>query len=228
MTRERRLALFALLLTVPLPSIGVAAAMIVAPGSIGAAIWSASKLVFFGLPLLWRVAIDRERPSLSPMRRGGLWIGLASGVLLASSLLALHFFIAPHWIDGAKLRELANANGFDSRGAYFAVAVYTVLFNSLLEEYAWRWFVASRLERLVAPRLAIPLSALAFTLHHIVLLVAQFGAKFAAVASIGVFTAGCLWSLFFARYRSIWPGWVSHALVDAALLAIGWHLLFGA
>ncbi|MFT5683835.1 MAG: hypothetical protein ACI8RZ_004767 [Myxococcota bacterium] len=31
----------------------------------------------------------------------------------------------------------------------------------------------------------------------------------------------------YAKTGSIWPGWLSHALVDAAILTIGALLLFG-
>ena len=44
----------------------------------------------------------------------------------------------------------------------------------------------------------------------------------------GVFVGGAVWNWCYLRYRSIWPGYVSHAIVDAALLAIGWKLLFDA
>lgn len=30
------------------------------------------------------------------------------------------------------------------------------------------------------------------------------------------------------RYRSIWPGYVSHALVDMCIFGVGAHVLFGA
>ena len=36
-----------------------------------------------------------------------------------------------------------------------------------------------------------------------------------------------VWSVCYLRYRSIWPGWVSHVAADVAGLAIGWRVLFG-
>ncbi|MCE9594423.1 MAG: CPBP family intramembrane metalloprotease [Planctomycetes bacterium] len=224
---DRRRSLAALLLVVPLPSLGVLASMYVAPGPIGAGVWVATKVFFVAAPLLWLLFVEGGRLSLSPARRGGFGFGVASGVVLSLAVLA--FWIATHgrWIDGAKLRELAIANGIGQRGSYFAIAAYTVLLNSLIEEYAWRWFVYSHCAKLASRGTAVVLSAAAFTLHHTLLLNAQFGLSFALVASVGVFIAGAFWSWLYARYESVWPAWASHALVDATLLAIGWRLIFG-
>ena len=69
-------------------------------------------------------------------------------------------------------------------------------------------------------------SALLFTLHHIVALRAQAGWDVTLLASLGVFLGGCAWSWLYLRYRSIWPGYVSHVLADVAVFAVGWVILF--
>jgi len=43
----------------------------------------------------------------------------------------------------------------------------------------------------------------------------------------GILFGGLLWSWMFIRYGTIWPGWVPHALVDAAVFGIGYVLIFG-
>jgi membrane protease YdiL (CAAX protease family) len=224
---ERRRSLAALLCVVPLPSIGVLASMYVAPGPVGASVWLATKVLFVLAPLAWLMFVERGKPSLSPARQGGFGFGVASGGVLSLAVLAFWHFVGEVWIDGAELRRLADANGIGEHGSYLAIASYTILGNSLIEEYAWRWFVYTQFARLVPPTSAVVASAAAFTAHHTLLLNAQFGGSFALVASVGVFVAGAFWSWTYARYRSVWPGWVSHALVDTTLLAIGWHLIFG-
>jgi membrane protease YdiL (CAAX protease family) len=42
-----------------------------------------------------------------------------------------------------------------------------------------------------------------------------------------VFTGGAIWSWLYVRYRSIWPGYLSHAIVDVAVFAVGWWIIFG-
>ena len=54
------------------------------------------------------------------------------------------------------------------------------------------------------------------------------GFAFAAsdLAVFGVFAAGCIWAALYSRFRSIWPGYLSHVGADIAGLWIGWELLF--
>jgi uncharacterized protein len=99
--------------------------------------------------------------------------------------------------------------------------------NAVLEEYVWRWFVFRKCEALVRISwLAVLLSAALFTVHHVLALAAQFDWMITLAASAGVFLGGAVWSWCYLRYRSIWPGFVSHVIVDIAIFAIGWRLLF--
>jgi membrane protease YdiL (CAAX protease family) len=41
-----------------------------------------------------------------------------------------------------------------------------------------------------------------------------------------VFIGGVAWSWCFLRFRSILPGYLSHVIVDIAVLVVGWVLLF--
>lgn len=70
-------------------------------------------------------------------------------------------------------------------------------------------------------------SALCFTLHHIIAMGGQFDWRITAIASFGVFVGGLIWSWMYLRYRSVWPGYLSHAIVDVAVFAIGYVLIFG-
>ena len=48
-----------------------------------------------------------------------------------------------------------------------------------------------------------------------------------AIASTGIFIGGSLWSWCCWRFGTIWPAYVSHAIVDVAIFAIGYHILLG-
>jgi membrane protease YdiL (CAAX protease family) len=138
------------------------------------------------------------------------------------------FWFGPRLLDAEQLRAKLSAAGLTTATRYIAFAVYLTFVNSLIEEYVWRWFVYRQCERLVGGASAVVLAALLFTLHHALAFYAQFGATTAIVASCAVFAAACAWSACYARFRSIWPGWISHVLVDAAGLAVGWHVLYSA
>ena len=71
------------------------------------------------------------------------------------------------------------------------------------------------------------LSAVLFTIHHVVALKAQFDWRVTTLASTGVLLGGWIWSMLYLRFRSIWPGYLSHAIVDVAVYVVGWRIIFG-
>ena len=224
----RRSAFVALLLLVPAPSVGTLLAMRVMPGPIGQAAYGLCKLWLLALPLVWTLWIDRGRLGWSLPRRGGLVAGTVAGVLMAGLILAAYGVAGGRWLDPAHVREAAGRSGLLSPGLYLAFAAYLVLVNSLLEEYVWRWFVFRKCEVLLPGWAAVLASAVFFTVHHVVALRAQFGWAATTLGSLGVLVGGLVWSWFYWRYRSIWPGYLCHAVVDVAVLGIGWRLLSGA
>lgn len=230
MTDERRRAWIALGLLVPAPTLGALCAFVLAPGPVGQAIYSLCKLWILALPLVWHLALERRRASFSPLapefRARALTEGLLLGLLLAAAVLAANALVGERWLNPEVLRGTLTRAGIDTPGRFLGVALYIALFNSLLEEYVWRWFAFRQIERVTRPRLAVPLAALCFTLHHVLVFAVQLGPELAVAGSIAVFVAGCLWSWLYARWRSIWPAWLCHVVVDAVGLWIGWRLLF--
>ena len=227
-SQDRRTAFLALLLTVPVPSLGTAAGMIVAPGTTaGGAVFLASKVWISVVPLVWLFLVDKGRWSWSRPARGGLGTGLALGLAIGAVIVVAYFGLGTLLLDRETMRTTAHQIGLADRGAYIGGAVYWVCVNSLLEEYFWRWFVYSKSEVLMPPGFAVPVSALCFTVHHVVALQVYLGMTATLVTAVGVFAAGAVWSWCYRRYRSVWPGYVSHAVVDVSVFAIGYLLIFG-
>jgi membrane protease YdiL (CAAX protease family) len=96
-----------------------------------------------------------------------------------------------------------------------------------LEEYYWRWFVFGRLRLLVPKELAIPISSLGFAAHHVLVLALYFGWAspltwlFALCVAIG----GAIWAWLYDVSESLAAPWLSHAMVDAAIFAIGFLMI---
>jgi len=223
---SKRRALLALLLLVPAPSLGTLVAMWIAPGSVGKAVYFACKCWILALPLVWTLFVDKAPLSFSPVRRGGFGVGASAGLAIGAAMLAAFWVFARDALDPAPLHALAQENGFAALGVYLAFAGYLTLVNSLLEEYVWRWFVLSKCERLMPTALAVPAAALFFTIHHVVALRSYLPWSTTLLTSSGVFIGGVLWGWMYARYRSVWPAYLSHALVDTAVFVIGYVLLF--
>jgi membrane protease YdiL (CAAX protease family) len=223
----RRRAAAALALLIPAPSLGVCASMVLWPGPFGLTLWTISKVWILVLPLAWVRFVERGELRLPGPPRAGLGVGVASGLLFAIVTLAAGILWLEPRLDPAPLREMARANAIASPAGYLRMALYIALINALLEEYVWRWFVYRRFESLLAPRAAVLASAAAFTLHHTVILSVHFSWEMALLGSAAVFAAGALWSWCYLRFRSIWPGYASHVIVDVAVLWLGWRLIRG-
>lgn len=221
-------ALLSLLLLVPAPSIGVLAGMVFWPNTpLGKGIFMFSKVWLFGFPVLWYLLVDKGRLSLSPARKGGFGFGLLSGGIISGIILTTNYWLAPTFLDSGVLVDKICAIGLDTVHIYLGGAIYWICINSVLEEYVWRWFATKQCEELFNPKLAIICSAACFTLHHVIAL-STFMPPFAVVVcSGGIFVGGAIWSYMYVKYESIWPGYVSHAIVDLCIFSIGALMIFG-
>ena len=83
-----------------------------------------------------------------------------------------------------------------------------------------------KFSQLVAPKLAIAASALGFTIHHVIALQIFLSLPMTALCAFGIFVGGATWSWCYVRYRSIWPAYLSHAIVDLAVFSLGYVLIF--
>lgn len=225
----RRKAILSLLLLVPAPSIGAAFAMIIFPNTpLGQTIFALSKLWLLVLPLAWLKLVDRRPISLSPPRKGGFAMAAFSGCVISIIISTAYLTIGNSLIDRQFLTQKLIAIGLGSPAVYIGAAAYWILVNSVLEEYVWRWFCVSQCEQFMPPSFAVPCSAFFFTIHHVVAMQVYLGTTPLILCSLGVFIGGATWSMMYVRYRSIWPGYLSHAIADLCVFGIGASILFGA
>lgn len=197
------------------------------PGAWGQVAFVFAKLWILLLPVLWTIGIDREMIKWSRPKFSGLGLAARLGAAIAVVIMGAYFFIARDWMDGSAVRELAEKNGFAHPMVYAGIAVYWCVVNSLLEEYVWRWFALRKCVQIFGERngIAIALSSLLFTLHHIFALAAQFDWRVTVIGSLGVFVGGVMWGWLYQKYRSIWPGYVCHVLADVPIFVIGWLIV---
>ena len=228
----RRRALGLLILVILAPSLGTLAALWWWPGSCGSAIYGLCKLVLYGVPTVvaWQTITRAQfvRGLRAGVRPAAILWGIGSGAVIGTVILVGWFGFVSGQLDLAALREVVKANGLDEPGRYWAMAIWLSVGNALLEEFVFRWFVDSRLKQLgLWIGLAIPFSALIFTAHHVLVLMAYFPAVPTILCSLGVFVGGLLWSWLLRRHESLMPGYLSHMLVDLAIFVVGASMLFG-
>jgi membrane protease YdiL (CAAX protease family) len=223
---EKRRALIALALLVPVPSFGTWLGMEGAEGPVGQALFFASKLWIFGLPVVWLMLVERTRPHIPRPSARGMPAAVITGSIIFVSIAVAYWLVPLEWIDPEGMRAEAKEMGFTPIW-YIVGAIYWCTINSLLEEYLWRWFVSTRCEVLMRRWMAVMTAGLLFTLHHIIALGVWFDEwRMVALGSIGVFIGGTTWSWLYLRYRNIWAAYVSHVFADVIIFAIGWKLLF--
>ena len=223
---DRQNALLALILLVPATSIGVAMSLFIAPGIVGTIVSVLGGLWLLGLPIAWSVLGDRHQLHLSLPKYQELLVGLVLGLSMFGIILGTYWFFGQHWIDAADAKSKVEQMGLSNPLIFLIVQAYFVLVNSLIEEFIWRWFVYKKCEILIPGKAAIFLSALFFTLHHIIVLAAYTDWHGVILGSLAVFAAGAIWSWCYLTYRSLWASYISHAIADLALSIIAWQTLF--
>ncbi|WP_372845786.1 CPBP family intramembrane glutamic endopeptidase [Pontiella sp.] len=221
-------AIASLLLLIPAPSVGVLFGMILFPGTpIGKGLFLFTKIWLLAMPALWFFLVEKGLPTPGKTGRGGYAVGLTSGLLISVFVVGAALLLGKSLIDGDFFKEMMHEVGLDSKKRYIGAAVYWVVVNSVLEEYVWRWFVVRQFEQVLGRIGGIVASAFCFTLHHYLVMQVYFSTTVAALCALFVFLGGVWWSWMYVRYKTIWPGWLSHALVDLAVFGTGYGLIFG-
>jgi len=224
---ERKRALIALFLVGLAPTVSIFISFGTDGGIISQIAYVLSKLWLVVIPLIWYLKVDKGQLSLSKPKQGGyaVAVGLGSGM---SALILLTWFMLGDKIDGSLLRDAVEPVGLLDVRLYIGGVIYWTVFNSLLEEYVFRWFLVVKSEALVgtgAP--AILLSAFMFVIHHTFALL-FFGFPWWAnlLASVSLFIGGAIFSWLYIRYRSVWMPYIAHAICDIAVFSIGAMIIF--
>ena len=137
-------------------------------------------------------------------------IGLASAV----ALYAIFFvggMIAVKILPFAG-SQIANVYGPRSQLSPTIIAMLLFFCIGPAEEVFWRGFIQRRLHEKFSTLHAIALSTLLYTIVHIW----SFNLMLIAAAAI----CGAFWAIMFAKYRSLWPVIISHAVWDVLIFII--------
>ena len=194
-----------------------------------------SKLVQFALPAVWIWLVLRQPRGIRGVSTRDLVSGALSGLVILAACLGLYYGYIKHHpaFSGtpAALGEKLKGLGADTPGGFLVVAVFYSLIHSLLEEYYWRWFVYGRARHYLGIARANLLSSLAFMAHHVVVinsfLPGEYFWSLTIPLSLSVAVGGVIWSVLYQRSGSLYGAWLSHALVDLAIMICGYDLYFG-
>jgi CAAX protease family protein len=190
------------------------------------------KMVQFTFPLVYVWWFEPDRLVLRKPTTAGLVLGVGFGLLIAAAIIGLYLY----WLRSSPLLGEAPARiyrkvqefNLATPSAYLTLSLGICSIHSLFEEYYWRWFVFGTLRPHMPVMGAIVLSSAGFVLHHIVILGVYFSDQFWMLAvpfSLCVGVGGGVWAWIYHRARSLYAAWVSHALIDAAILYVGYLMI---
>jgi membrane protease YdiL (CAAX protease family) len=196
--------------------------------------FATGKIIQFAFPALYVFVTERQRLRLTKPDWQSLAFGTAFGLIVGGAAIALYLGVLKdssnlsHTPDKvlAKLRE----SGYASVGGFVAVACFYSIGHSLLEEYYWRWFVFGWLRRHIKPWLAGVLASVGFMAHHVIVLAVFFPGiwQFFTMVlplSLAVAIGGGVWCWLYQRTGSLYAPWISHMLIDASVMVIGYEMV---
>lgn len=219
-------AIIALLLIVPISSIGALMSTLIAPGIIGQIIAVSCGIWLVSFPWLWSKFVDRQPPKFNLNCPQSLPAGIVLAIAMFVIIVGSYWLIGKSLLNIADIRASVKQTGMNIPFMVYGFGTFQTLINSFIEEYAWRWFVYRKCGTLVKTDIAIYLSALFFTLHHIIIIVPHVDDMLiVTIGTLAVFIAGVIWAKMFRVYRSLLPIYISHAAADLALQIVSWDML---
>ncbi len=204
-----------------------------APAILQQGAYSIGKVVQFGLPVVWVWLVQRDRQKLGRLSSWSLIAGTVFGLLVAFAMAAMYFAVLkPSGLfDGpaAQVRAKVESFGANSPMRFLLIAVFYSAIHSLLEEYYWRWFVFGQLSRICSLPTAIAVSSVGFATHHVLVLQLYFGwlSPLTWLCTLGIIIGGAFWAWLYRTSNSLIAPWISHAIIDAAIFAIGYQMTTG-
>jgi membrane protease YdiL (CAAX protease family) len=207
-------------------------------GNGGRSAWFATKiwvlvypLFFFSLIGLGGLIRREDRVAKWPSWRVVILTGFLTGVgvALVGWLMAIGTSVGEIVkANSDNLVEKARGLGFATPGRFLMLAAFITLLHSAMEEYYWRWFVYGHLRQMVGHWPGHFIAALAFTGHHLVLMSVLFPLPLALFLSFLTGLGGLIWTLMYEWQGTVLGCWISHLVMDAFLMIVGYRLIMGA
>jgi uncharacterized protein len=225
MILERRANMATLVILTILP-LGVIACQL-ALGAAGPVGYSIYKVAFLVPPLLYcrrqRIGIFRDILQFGNWRSGlkfSMGLSIVAAAIFAGAYSAWSDFL----IDEATIVDKIDQQFGVDRTTVLLIAPFTILLNSLLEEFFYRGFSFGLLVR---RNLAVGylLPAVAFTVQHVLFIYHWVSLLPLALAIVGLFVLALLLEAIYARFDTIVAPWVVHAGGDVAMMGIAVTML---
>ncbi|PKO14865.1 hypothetical protein CVU37_13860 [candidate division BRC1 bacterium HGW-BRC1-1] len=197
-------------------------------------LYSGSKVVQFAIPVAWLLIMHQteywvRRPRVSGVG-SALAFGLAAGLAIIVAYAAWLRNVAALGDFPELIYARLTALGLATPARYIGMALFLSVIHAFLEEYYWRWFFCAHVKWHASRWWAIMMSSVAFTAHHVIV-VACFlppgSWLLTAAFSLPVLAGGMFWAWHYTRHNSLVAVWLSHMLIDVAIMTVGYTAVWG-
>jgi len=178
------------------------------------------KLSILAASIYYLWPINLRWPSKRDLGRGlvhGAVLCVVPILFLASGGLEL--------LPTAPLKEKMVRIGFLDH--FYLLVTLISLANAGFEEWFFRGFIVSQLQRRFSIKITTILGAIFFMPHHFVILVNYMPLEWNLLFTAGTGVAGAYWTYFRARGESLYTLYLSHLICDLIIVGIGGTLLLG-
>lgn len=180
-----------------------------------------SKIFIFAYPLFF---LSRTTPFKTVfafnLRELLLGILIGTGIFICG-LGIIHTPALWKIIETATPFVMRKATSLGVAEHFILTALIVSFIHSMLEEYYWRWF-------LYGASGASVFSAMAFSLHHFIVLDYYYDKATAFILTLLVFAGGLIFNALYERKKNIWGAWAAHVGADLLIFYVGHILLNGA
>ncbi|RNF38999.1 CPBP family intramembrane glutamic endopeptidase [Planococcus salinus] len=176
----------------------------------------------------WLLAVpllDHTFPKGSmKVTRQALVLGTGSGLLFFIFIFGGLNWLHVYLLDIDALRVLLLEWGFSGPGEIGLVLVLMIL-NPVLEEFYWRGYMFDKLRKERGAGYTIVMTALFYTLYHILSVIHLFQEGYAMVAVLPVLIAGLFWGYIREKTAAISATVIGHGLADLGIVCVYWFIV---
>ena len=200
----------------------------IAIGATGGVANAAYKLAFIVPPLVYcRVHGIRIGRDIFRWQHWRNDLGLAIGIGVGTALLFVGFYaVTGHLlVDKPSIAAKIHEQFGVTAGTVLLIAPFTILINSLIEEFFYRGFAFG----LIAPRrplLGTLLPAAVFTVQHLLFAYHWVGWGTVAIGVVALFGFSLVTQAMYAKADSIVAPWIIHICGDLAMMGIAVELIY--
>jgi membrane protease YdiL (CAAX protease family) len=181
-------------------------------------------LLFYGW-LLWAPIIEKAFPKESfKITRHELIVSIGCGLAFFLFVFGGVTLLQSYLLDIKQLRIILWDWGFSGSSEVWLILILLIV-NPILEEVYWRGYMYKKVRSQGKAFTAILITAVFYTLYHLLSVFHIFQGWFGVVAVLPVLIAGVLWGGIREKTGSVTGSIISHALSDLGIVCVYWFIV---